>query len=75
MQRPASVRILELSAVVQMQTKIIFTSISSGDFETVRKIIADGDFFDANIESKVCCVIYYYICTSKIYFFMFSFTN
>jgi len=45
MQRPATVRILELSAVVQMQTKIIFTSISIGDFETVKKIIADGDFF------------------------------
>ena len=55
MERPATVRILDLSYVVQLQTKVIFCAISNGDFDTVKKVIADGDFFDANFEFKVIC--------------------
>ena len=50
--KPTLTRILELSTIVQRQTKIIFNAISCGEVALVKSLIKDGGFFDPNIESK-----------------------
>lgn len=50
--RPRTVRILELAAMVQAQTNLMFNKISQGDGEWVSKSLEDGDFFHPDNEMK-----------------------
>lgn len=50
--RPRTVRILELAAVVQKQSNLLFQQIALGNNEIVIKTIENGDFFDPNMEEK-----------------------
>ena len=50
--RPRTVRILELAAMVQHQTTLMFQRIAQGDNEWVSKALEDGDFFHPDNEMK-----------------------
>jgi ankyrin repeat protein len=50
--RPRTVRILELAAVVQRQSNILFIKIAVGENAYVLKSIENGDFFDPQTEEK-----------------------
>ena len=52
LKRPKSTRILDLAAVVQLQSNRLFFSISCGKTEMINRLIKDGEFFDANGEAK-----------------------
>lgn len=50
--RPKSVRILELAIIVQHQANKIFFAISTGKNDYVKDLIKEGEFFDPNGEPK-----------------------
>lgn len=50
--RPHTVRLLELAAVVQQQSNLMFQKIAIGDNKWVLRVIQEGDFFDPNNEKK-----------------------
>lgn len=50
--RPRTVRLLELAAIVQQQSNMMFQKIAVGDSAWVLRVIQEGDFFDPNNEVK-----------------------
>ncbi len=50
--RPMSIRILELASIVQRQSAFLFNAIATGDLDVVKGIVSAGDFFDPLCDSK-----------------------
>jgi hypothetical protein len=47
-------RTLELAGIVQAQLYDIFQAISTGDFDTVKALVEDGDLFDPCNRYMLC---------------------